>query len=132
MPIGSARHRKNRGALTEAAIVAILSGTLPRKNGYVRINAASLLKEAVHFKVDTFLKYRRLILKHRLALLRADRGAVLDSTYLRLCTENYAEPTAREMRRRQFCFSWEALARTAFELEFGSRYDDFSRERDGI
>lgn len=44
----------------------------------------------------------------------------------------YRSKHIRDMRRRRYCFTWEALARNAFEREFGSAYEDYSRERDGL
>lgn len=127
-----ARARKYRSKLTEASLRRILSRTLPKRNGYLSPNASELLTEANHFGIRTDLQFRLLILKHRRALLGDDRDALNDRIYMNAIAEDHHPSHIRDMRRRQYCFTWEALARNAFEREFGRAYDEYSRKRDGL
>lgn len=127
-----ARARKYRSKLTEASLRRILSRTLPKRNGYLAPNASELLTEANHFGIRTDLQFRRLILKHRRALLSDDRETLNDRIYLNALAEDHDSSHIRDMRRRQYCFTWEALTRNAFELEFGRAYEEYSRKRDGL
>jgi hypothetical protein len=127
----NARHRKYGRPLTESAITRILSRTLPKRNGYRAPNTAELLKEAGDFGICTELQFRRLLLKHRRTLIADDRECLGSRVLMNAWREDYGEACVRDMRRRQYCFSWEGLTRNAFELEFGEAYDKYARNRDG-
>jgi hypothetical protein len=127
-----ARARKYGRVLCKEAITRILSQTLPRRNGYLRPNTAELLKEATDFGIHTELQFRRLLLKHRRALLADDRAALRDRLYMASLSDDNSEAHLLDMRRRQFCFTWEALTRNALELEYGAAYEEYSRKRDGL
>jgi hypothetical protein len=128
----SARARKHRRRLTEAGIARILRRTLPRRNGYVTPNTAELLKEAIDFGITNELQFRRLLLKHRRALLVDDREYLHSRPFLAAAAEDYGDAHVQDMKRRQYCFSWEGLTRNAFELEFGQAYEDYAQKRDGL
>jgi hypothetical protein len=51
---------------------------------------------------------------------------------MRMIASDYGDSYVAELGQKQCCFTWEALVRNAFELEFGERYEAFSRERDGL
>lgn len=128
----SARERKYRRLLTEVGIARILSRTLPRRNGYVNPNTVELLKEPTEFGIANELQFRRLLLKHRRALLADDREYLHSRPFLAAVAEDFGEARAHDMQRRQYCFSWEGLARNAFELEFGQAYQEYAQRRDGL
>jgi len=128
----SARARKFRRKLTEGSLVRILSRSLPKRNGYQMPDSRELLKEANDFGIHTDLGFRRLLLKHRRELIADDRSALNDRIYMKVVADSHDEAHLRDMRRRQYCFTWEAMARNALELEFGSAYEDYSRKRDGL
>jgi hypothetical protein len=95
-------------------------------------NCEELISEANHFGVGSPLRLRRLLLKHRRALIADDRETLLASGYMRIVAAEYGELHVADLRRKQRCFTWEGLVRNAFELEFGERYEAFSRKRDGL
>lgn len=127
-----ARERKYRRRLTEIGIARILSRTLPRRNGYVNPNTVELLKEATEFGIANELQFRRLLLKHRRALLADDREYLHSRPFLAAVAEDFGEARVHDMRRRQYCFSWEGLTRNAFELELGQAYEEYAQRRDGL
>jgi hypothetical protein len=127
----SARQRKDRDPLTERSLLRTLRRALPRRNGYMKPNSNGLIEESRVFGIGTPSRLRRVLLKHRRALVADDRATLLDGAYMRIVAADYGEAHAAELRRKQCCFTWEALMRTAFELEFGERYDAYSRKRDG-
>lgn len=128
----SARRRKDRAPLTERSLLRTLRRALPRRNGYASPNCEELISEASHFGVGSPLRMRRLLLKHRRTLIADDRETLLASGYMRLVAEEYGESHVAELRCKQRCFTWEALVRNAFELEFGERYEAYTRKRDGL
>jgi hypothetical protein len=73
-----------------------------------------------------------LLLKHRRTLIADDRECLGSLVLMNAWREDYGEAFVRDMRRRQYCFSWEGLTRNAFELEFGEAYDEYARNRDGL
>lgn len=125
-----ARARKYRRELTEIGIARILSRTFPRRNGYVKPNTVELLKEAIDFGITSESQFRRLLLKHRRALVTDDRGYLHSRPFLAAVAEDFGRPRVEDMKRRQYCFSWEGLTRNAFELEFGEAYEEYARKRD--
>jgi len=127
-----ARQRKNRAALTESTLASILRTTLPRRNGYAPADCGALIQEARHFGVHTGGQFRRLLLKHRGALIADDRAALADGVYMRAIRADRGEDYVSTSIRKQRCFAWEALVRNAFELEFGEAYEAFARARDEL
>lgn len=132
MTMRGARAKKRAMPLTAATMALVLETTLPRRNAYLPPNTTELLAEATRFGITTTQQFRRLMLKHRRELIADDRAASSDDGYVRGIADDYGEAKARDMRRRQYCLSQEAMTRTAFELEFGEAYDAFSRQRDGL
>jgi len=128
----SARARKYRRPLTELGIARILSSTLPKRNGYRPPNTRALLKEVNDFGITTELQFRLLILKHRRELIADDRACLSSRTLLASWTDDYGAAHIGDMKRRQYCFSWEALVRNALELEFREAYEAYARKRDGL
>ncbi len=95
-------------------------------------NCEELISEAAHFGIGTPQRLRKLLLKHRRALIADDRETLQASGYLRLIAEEHGESYVTEMKRKQRCFTWEGLMRNALGLEFGELYEAYARERDGI
>ncbi len=103
-------------------MLKVIADVLPRANGYRAPDCGALLTEVRHFGVGTAGRFRRLLSRHRRALRVYDRSALKDRAYLRSVAEEHGDAELRTMLLKQRCFSWEALVRTAMELEFGSAY----------
>ena len=43
-------------------------------------------------------------------------------------TGEYGRENVRELQRKRYFFNIEGLARTAFELEFGDRFEEYCRK----
>ena len=128
----SARVRKSRQPLTPLSLLQTLKTTLPRRNGYKQPNCEELISEATHFGIATPQRLRKLLLKHRRALITDDRETLQARGYMHLIAEEFGESYVTEMKRKQRCFTWEGLMRNAFGLELGELYEAYARERDGI
>ena len=127
-----ARTNKYGRRLTEAGLARILSRTLPRRNGYIAPNTAELLTELSHFGIANELQFRHLLLKHRRTLIADDREHLYSRPFLAAVAEDYGANRVQDMKRRQYCFSWEGLVRNALELEFGEAYEKYASKRDGL
>jgi hypothetical protein len=128
----SAKRSREAEPLTPAAMLAVLRRNLPRRNGYMSPDCASLIIEAQEFGVHTRGQFQRLISRHRRQLIAYDRSALRDVSYLSHLRQEHGEDTVREALRKQRCYTWEALTRTAFEFEFGEAYEKFAIARDGL
>jgi hypothetical protein len=115
----SAKRSRDKEPLTDEVLLAVLRRQLPRRNGYLAPDCASLVQEARLFGVNTRGKFRQLISKHRRQLVEYDRSALKDAVYLESLRQDHGDEAVREVQRKQRCFTWEALTRTAFEFEFG-------------
>jgi hypothetical protein len=82
--------------------------------------------------VHTRGQFRRILLKHRRALVAEDRAALADEFYMQAIRADRGEDYVSTLIRKQRCFAWEALVRNAFELEFGEAYEVFARARDEL
>jgi hypothetical protein len=109
----------------------ILRRTMPKRNAVGTINYPDLLEEARIFGVITYGQFRRLMLKHRRALLEADREP-LTPQMERIYRNEWGDADVTDRLRRQYWFSWEALTRLALEFEFGEKYRTFADQRDGL
>jgi hypothetical protein len=127
----SARHRLARTLLSTSSMARILGRTLPRRNNVGIINYAALLEEARHFGVLTNGQFRKLMLRHRRALIEADREP-LTPQMERIFRNEDGDAHVADRLRRQYWFSWEALTRLALEFEFGEKYRIFADQRDGL
>jgi hypothetical protein len=127
----SARQRIAAAALTVSSMARTLRRTLPRRNRIGVIDYAGLLSEARYFGVLTNAQFRRLMLKHRRALINADREP-LTPQMEKLYRADLGDALVSDSLRRHYWFSWEALTRLALEFEFGDRYRVFSGQRDGL
>ena len=127
----SARHRLARTLLSASSMARILRRTLPKRNNVGIINYAALLDEARLFGVLTNGHFRKLMLKHRRALIEADREP-LTPQMERIFRNEDGDAHVADRLRRQYWFSWEALTRLALEFEFGEKYRIFADQRDGL
>jgi hypothetical protein len=127
----NARQRLAAAPLTVASMARILRRTAPKRNNVGIINYPSLLAEAQRFGVLTNGQFRKLMLKHRRALLEADREP-LTPQMERIYRADDGDADVSDRLRRQYWFSWEALTRFALEYEFGERYRTFADQRDGL
>jgi len=127
----SARHRLAKAQLSASSMARILRRTLPKRNKVGIINYAGLLEEARLFGVLTNGQFRKLILKHRRALIEADREP-LTPQMERIFRSEDGDAHVADRLRRQYWFSWEALTRLALEFEFGEKYRAFADHRDGL
>jgi hypothetical protein len=127
----SARHRLAKAPLSTSSMARILRRTMPRRNNVGIINYAGLLDEARLFGVLTNGQFRKLMLKHRRALIELDREP-LTPQMERIFRSEDGDAHVADRLRRQFWFSWEALTRLALEFEFGEKYRTFADQRDGL
>jgi hypothetical protein len=122
----SARARVRRAKLTEAQLYKSFAVLLPRANGFGPINYAELLNELGYFGIHNVAGFRRLLQHHRRRLIEIDREP-LDVVHQRMYRRELGNEVFRDKMRRNYWFSWEGLARTALELEFGERYLEYAR-----
>lgn len=128
--INNARQRLAAASFTVASMAAILRRAMPKKNGVGTVDYAGLIEEAQLFGVFSNRKFRKLMLKHRRALLEADREP-LSPQMEKIYRNEWGDSLVADRLRRQYWFGWEALTRLALELEFGAKYRTFSEQRDG-
>jgi hypothetical protein len=95
------------------------------------IDYEGLLNELRKFGIFTNGQFRKLMLKHRRALIVADREP-LTPQMERIFREEWGDDLVADRLRRQYWYSWEALTRLALEFEFGERYRQFADHRDGL
>jgi hypothetical protein len=108
-----------------------LRRTMPRRNCVGVIDYSSLVRETHFFGVVTNRQFRKLMLKHRRALIEADREP-LTSIMERIFREEWGDALVADRLRRQYWYSWEALTRLALESEFGDKYRAFADQRDSL
>ena len=120
-----------RQPLTELRMRAELRRALPRRNDFGVINYPALMDEARRFGVNTRAQFRRLLLRHRRALIESDREP-LDALNERIFRSEMGDEKFFDLIRRQRWFSWEAMTRIALELEFGDDYRRFADQRDKL
>ena len=122
----NARAKKGRALLSVESMERIMRRVLPRRNQEAPINYEELLGEARDFGILTRAQFRALLLRHRRALIAADRGP-LTAQDERICRADWGDTVVSERLRRQFWFSWEAMTRIALELEFLDKYERYSQ-----
>jgi len=127
----SARQRIADSPLSEQSLAATLRRVLPRRNNVGVIKFSELLEEAHHFNVSTNREFRRLMLRHRRAVIAGDREP-LSPRDEKIYRSEHGNQYVNERLRRQYWFTWEGLTRLAFEMEFGERYADYVRKRYGV
>jgi hypothetical protein len=123
-----ARAQVGRAPLSEHSMNRVMRQILPARNNEPPINYAELLVEAADFGIRTRSQFRALLLRHRRALIAADRES-LTPQLERIYRSEWGDAFVSDRLRRQFWWSWEALTRLAFEFEFSDKYDEYKRAR---
>jgi hypothetical protein len=126
-----ARARIARAPLSEQSMARVMRRVLPARNYEPPINYGELLAEARDFGVRTRSQFRALMLRHRRALIAADREP-LTPQLERMYRREWGDAFVSDRLRRQFWWSWEGLTRLAFEFEFGDKYDEYKRTRQKV
>jgi hypothetical protein len=126
-----ARQRIAAAALTPSSMARSLRRTVPMRNCVGLIDYEGLLNELREFGIFTNRQFRKLMLKHRRALIEADREP-LTPQMEKIFREEWGDDLVADRLRRQYWYSWGALTRLALELEFGERYRQFADRRDGL
>lgn len=104
--------------LTGDAIHHVMSRHFPKKNDYGEAPFEELVQELVRFGITSVGDFKRLMTRHRRALLRLDRSR-LSNWERRDAIAEYGEAFVADATRRQYWFAYPALVRTAVEFEFG-------------
>ena len=104
--------------LTGAVVHAVMSKIFPKRNDYGDASFEELVPELAAVGILTAGAFRRLMLKHRLDLLKADRDR-LAPWEQRNYSEMFGTAFVADAVRRQYWFALPALARIAMEMEFG-------------
>ena len=95
-----------------------MSRLFPKKNDYGEASFDELAVELARFDVVSIGDFKRLMTRHRRALLRLDRSRL--SVWERQnAMEEYGAAFVTDAIRRQYWFAYPALVRTAAEFEFG-------------
>ena len=114
----SARKRIHQRPLTAASIHAVLSKIFPRRNDHGNAPYDELVTELSAVGIGNVGDFRRLMIKHRIALLRVDRDRLSPWEQRHYC-EMFGEDFVKDAVRRQYWFAFPALVRIAMEMEFG-------------
>lgn len=104
--------------LTGETIHRVMSRIFPKKNDFGDGAFEELVPELARFGVTSAGDFKRLMTKHRRALLRLDRSR-LSAWERRNFTEEYGGEFVNDAIRRQYWYAYPALVRTAAEFEFG-------------
>lgn len=89
------------------------------------------VKELTQFSLTTKLQVRLFLKKHRRPLLELDKEP-LGTDEHRLLRNELGDQQYLDSVWRQYWFCYPALIREALLLEFGSKYEEFANQRDGI
>ena len=115
-----ARRRIALAPLTGTSVRTLMLSLFPKRNDYVTDPAPfeELLPELHTFGIRTRGDLRRLMARHRRALLAEDRRR-LTQREQRFYAEMFEGDFVRDAVRRQYWFAYPALVRNALEREFG-------------
>jgi hypothetical protein len=114
----SARQLIYARPLTGKAIHRVMSRLFPKKNDYGEASFDELVQELARFGIVCVGDFKRLMTKHRRALLRLDRSRLSAWEHQDAIAE-YGRTFVDDAMRRQYWFAYPALVRTAAEFEFG-------------
>lgn len=115
-----ARKRVLGQPLNGETIHLAMSRMFPRKNDYGTASFDELVPELDAVGIRTLGPSRRLMLRHRRALLRADRNRLVPWEQ-RSFSEDLGAYFVNDATRRQYWFAFPALVRIAIEMEYGER-----------
>jgi len=104
--------------LTGESIHIAMSRMFPRRNDYGTGSFDELVSELDAVGVRALGPFRRLMLRHRRALLKVDRDR-LAPWEQRHFSETFGASFVRDATRRQYWFAYPALVRIAMEMEYG-------------
>jgi hypothetical protein len=104
--------------LTGDAIHRVMSRHFPKKNDYGEASFDELVPELSRFGVISVGNFKRLMTRHRRALLRLDRSR-LSVWERRGAMDEYGREFVTDAIRCQYWFAYPALVRIAAEFEFG-------------
>jgi hypothetical protein len=109
--------------LTPELVRKVMRGIFPSRNDYVidMKQFQDLLTDLQRFGIGNRGELKRLMTKHRKALLRDDRSPLLQWEQ-RHFSEMFGTQFVRDAVRRQYWFAYPALVRNALESEFGEDY----------
>jgi hypothetical protein len=116
----SARRTVLEKKLTGDLIRQVARNIFPKRNDYVSDPALfdELLPELSRFGVSNRGQLKRLLTRHRRALLADDRSRLAPHE-IRLYVEMFGAEETKDAIRRQYWFGYPALVRNALESEFG-------------
>jgi hypothetical protein len=116
----SARTSALAAPLTPELVRKVMRGIFSSRNDYVDDMKLfqDLLPDLQRFGIGNRGELKRLMTKHRKALLRDDRSPLLQWQQ-RHFSEMFGAPFVRDAVRRQYWFAYPALVRNALESEFG-------------
>lgn len=114
----SARQLIYARPLTGEAIHRVMSRVFPKKNDYGDASFDELVQELARFGIVSVGEFKRLMTKHRRAMLQLDRGRLL-AWERQDATAEYGRTFVADAMRRQYWFAYPALVRNAVEFEFG-------------
>ena len=114
----SARERNDALPLTAAVVHRTMRGIFPARNDYGEGRFGELLPELARFGIVTVGSFRRLMTRHRRALLGMDRQRIA-AWEQRHLGRVYGATFVADAIRRRYWFAFPALIRIAAELEFG-------------
>jgi len=106
--------------LTGGAIHRIMRSLFPHKNDYGKASFDELVPELAKLGITSAGEFKRLLTRHRRALLRLDRSK-LSARECRSAIAEYGNEFVADAVRRQYWFAYPALVRTAAEMQFGEQ-----------
>ena len=122
----NARARRRSEQLTEASILRLLPRFWPRRNRGAIPNCSELLNELRYLEVTTLGQLVAILKKQRRTVVTEDQRP-FTTIERRIYLEDNGGAFVSDCTRRRRFFTLEGLTRTALELEFGERYEDFLR-----
>jgi len=125
----SARTRAMLQPLSGQSIHEVMGRIFPKRNDYVDDPALfeDLLSELARFGINDRGSLKRLLTKHRKALLADDRSR-LAPWEVREFGGMFGVDFVRDATRRQYWFAYPALVRNALEREFGDTASSWADE----
>ena len=114
----STRQRLAQRCLDELSLRKEMLSLFPRRNDYGPLAADELISELKVFGVVTVLQFRKLMKRHRRALITIDRSP-MSVNAIRYASESFGQEFVKDAISRQYWFAFPALIRIAMELEFG-------------
>jgi len=116
--------------ITVAYLHKVMRNLFPKNNDCAPVNdLVEVIEELNIFGIYTKKELRLFLKKHREQLLEIDKSP-LDKVHQRIYRDDIGEVEFLDCIRRQYWFCYPALVRTAMEIEFGNKYEEFANKRD--